>query len=55
MAAPAEAGKIQRLLLEETPIVFGYFFDYLSAARKGVTGVNPTAMSQIFLDRASNA
>lgn len=54
-AQKAEAGKIQRLLLEETPIVFGYFFDYLSAARKGVTGVNPTAMSQIFLDRASKA
>ncbi|MBL0373756.1 ABC transporter substrate-binding protein [Rhizobium sp. KVB221] len=51
----AEAGKIQRLLLEETPVIFGYFMDYLAAARKGVTGVHPTAMSQIFLDRAAKA
>lgn len=54
-AQKAEAGKIQRLLLEETPIIYGYFFDYLSATAQGVTGVNPTAMSQIFLDRASKA
>lgn len=54
-AQKADAGKIQRLLLEETPIIFGYFFDYLSATTKGVTGVNPTAMSQIFLDRAAKA
>jgi peptide/nickel transport system substrate-binding protein len=54
-AQKADAGKIQRLLLEETPIIYGYFFDYLSATAKGVTGVNPTAMSQIFLDRAAKA
>ncbi len=52
-AQRADAGKIQRLLLEETPVIFAYFFDYLSASVKGVTGVNPTAMSQIFLDRAA--
>ena len=49
------AGKIQRLLLEETPIIFGYFYDYLTATVKGVTGVHPTAMSQNYLDRASKA
>ncbi|MGB3646637.1 MAG: ABC transporter substrate-binding protein [Mesorhizobium sp.] len=54
-AQKADAGKIQRLLLEETPVIYGYFFDYLSATAKGVTGVNPTAMSQIFLDRAAKA
>lgn len=54
-AQKADAGKIQRLLLEETPIIIGYFFDYLSATAKGVDGVNPTAMSQIFLDRATKA
>ena len=47
------AGKIQRLLLEETPVIFGYFYDYLSATVKGVTGVHPTAISQNYLDRAS--
>ncbi len=54
-AQKADAGKIQRLLLEETPVIFAYFFDYLSVSVKGVTGVNPTAMSQIFLDRAAKA
>lgn len=50
-----DAGKIQKLLLDETPVVFAYFFDYLSATTKNVTGINPTAMSQMFLDRASKA
>ncbi|PZO82046.1 MAG: peptide ABC transporter substrate-binding protein [Mesorhizobium amorphae] len=54
-AQKADAGKIQNLLLEETPVIFAYFFDYLSATAKSVSGVNPTAMSQIFLDRASKA
>jgi peptide/nickel transport system substrate-binding protein len=49
------AGKIQRLLLDETPVVFGYFYDFLTATVKGVTGVQPTAMSQLYLDRASKA
>ncbi|WP_088343065.1 MULTISPECIES: ABC transporter substrate-binding protein [Rhodomicrobium] len=49
------AGKIQRLLLDETPVIFGYFFDFLTAAAKGVTGVQPTAMSQLYLDKASKA
>jgi peptide/nickel transport system substrate-binding protein len=48
-----EAGKIQKLLLEETPVIFGYFLDYLGATRKDVSGVNLTAMAQVFLDRAS--
>ena len=50
-----DAGKIQKLLLEETPIIIGYFFDYLSVSAKNVTGVHPTAMSQLFLDRAAKA
>jgi peptide/nickel transport system substrate-binding protein len=54
-AQKAEAGKIQKLLLEETPVIWGYFLDYLGATTKGVSGVNLTAMSQIFLDRASKA
>ncbi|RWJ02278.1 MAG: ABC transporter substrate-binding protein [Mesorhizobium sp.] len=46
------AGKIQRLLLEETPLMFGYFVDYLTATKKGVVGVQPTAMAQLFLEGA---
>ncbi|CDX33468.1 Extracellular solute-binding protein family 5 [Mesorhizobium sp. SOD10] len=52
-AQKATAGKIQKLLLEETPVIFGYFYDYLTATAKGVTGVQPTAMSQLFLEKAS--
>ena len=49
------AGKIQRLLLDETPIVFGYFYDYLTAIGPRVSGVEPTAMSQVFLRNAAVA
>ena len=49
------ASSIQSLLLEETPVMFGYFTSYLQAVRKGVTGAQPTAMSQLFLRGASIA
>ncbi|MBX5137681.1 ABC transporter substrate-binding protein [Rhizobium lentis] len=49
------AGNIQKLLLEETPIIFGYFVDWLMATAKGVTGVQPSAVGQLFLDKASKA
>ncbi|CAN7142610.1 ABC transporter substrate-binding protein [Mesorhizobium amorphae] len=54
-AQKAAAGKIQKLLLEETPIIFGYFQDYLTATEKGVTGVQPAATGQLFLAKASKA
>jgi peptide/nickel transport system substrate-binding protein len=47
------AGKIQNLLLDETPVLFVYFYDFLTATKKGATGVQPTAMSHLFLGRAS--
>ena len=47
------AGKIQRLLLDETPIIFGYFYDFLTAQKPGMSGVEPTAMSHLFLQQAS--
>lgn len=43
------AGKIETLLLDETPIIFAYFYDYLTATGKNVTGVGTTALSQLFL------
>jgi peptide/nickel transport system substrate-binding protein len=46
------AGQIERLLLDETPLVIAYFFDGLSATKKSVGGVITTAMGQIFLHGA---
>ena len=54
-AQKAAASKIQTLLLEETPVIFGYFYDHLIATAKGVTGAQPTAMSQLFLAGTSKA
>ncbi len=48
-----QAGKIERLLLDETPVIFSYFYDFLTVTGKSVTGVRPTAMSQLFLEGAS--
>ena len=47
------AGKIETLLLDETPIIFAYFYDYLTATAKNVTGVYPTAQGQFFLWNAT--
>ena len=49
----ATAGKIQNLLLDETPVLFVYFYDFLTATKKGATGVQPTAMSHLFLNQAA--
>ncbi len=49
------AGQIQRLLLDETPIIFAYFYNYLSATQKSVTGVYPTAQGQFFLWNAAKS
>jgi peptide/nickel transport system substrate-binding protein len=47
------AKQIELLLLDETPIIYPYFYNYLAATRKNVTGVYPTALSQFFLWNAS--
>ena len=46
----AAAGKIQTLLLDETPILFSYFYDFLTATKNGATGVEPTAMCHLFVN-----
>jgi peptide/nickel transport system substrate-binding protein len=46
------AAKIQTLLLQETPLVIPYFIDGLTATKSNVHGVNPTSISQIYLDKA---
>jgi peptide/nickel transport system substrate-binding protein len=48
----AVAGQIERMLLDETPVIFSYFYDFLTATRKNIEGVQPTAMAQLFLGRA---
>ena len=47
------AGQIETLLLDQTPIVFGYFYNYLTATAQGVTGVYPTAVGHLFLYNAA--
>jgi peptide/nickel transport system substrate-binding protein len=49
------AGQIETLLLNETPIIFGYFYNYLSATAKNVTGAYPTAIGHIFLNQAAKS
>jgi peptide/nickel transport system substrate-binding protein len=49
------AGQIETLLLEQTPIIFGYFYNYLAASAKNVTGIYPTAIGHIFLNKVTKA
>jgi len=49
------AGQIQTLLLNETPIIFGYFYNYLSATAKNVHGAYPTAIGHIFLNKVTKS
>jgi len=48
----AAAGQIQNLLLDETPVIFSYFYNFLTATAKGVSGVETTAMAHVFLAQA---
>jgi peptide/nickel transport system substrate-binding protein len=49
------AGQIETLLLSETPIIYGYFYNYLTATAKTVTGAYPTAIGHIFLYDATKS
>ena len=49
------AGQIQTLLLNETPIIYAYFYNYLSAWAKTVTGPYPTAIGHIFVYNATKS
>jgi peptide/nickel transport system substrate-binding protein len=46
------AGKIENLLLAETPIVFPYWIDGLTASTQQVNGLNPTSIAQLYLNAA---
>ena len=52
-AQKATASQIQRLLLDETPLLFTYFYDFLTVTQAAVTGIEPTAMGHLYLSRAS--
>jgi len=52
-AQRAAAGGIQRLLLDETPVITAYFYDWLSVTGKDITGIKPAAAGQIYLDQAA--
>jgi peptide/nickel transport system substrate-binding protein len=43
------AGQIETLLLQQTPIIFAYFYNYLTATAQNVSGVYPTAIGHLFL------
>ena len=47
------ASDIQKLLLDESPVLFTYFYDFLTATTKKVAGAQATAMGQLFLARTS--
>lgn len=49
------SGQIQQMLLDDTPVIFSYFYDFLTATKKGATGVQSTAMAHLFLGQASLA
>jgi peptide/nickel transport system substrate-binding protein len=49
------AGKIERLLLNETPFIIPYWIDNLTATTATVGGVNPTSIAQIYLNAAHKA
>lgn len=46
------AGQIEKLLLDQTPIIFPYFYYHMSANKTSVTGVEPTAMGHINMKAA---
>jgi peptide/nickel transport system substrate-binding protein len=46
------AGKIETLLLAETPIIYPYWIDGLTASTPNVGGLNPTSIAQLYLNTA---
>jgi peptide/nickel transport system substrate-binding protein len=46
------AGQIETLLLNETPVIYPYFCDLLTATAKNIIGVYPTGIGDLFLFNA---
>jgi peptide/nickel transport system substrate-binding protein len=49
------SGKIEQLLADETPLIIPYFADSLIVTRANLSGVRPTPMGQLYLERAQIA
>jgi peptide/nickel transport system substrate-binding protein len=49
------AGQIENLLLTQTPIIYAYFYNYLTATASSVSGVYPTAIGHLFLNNAGKS
>jgi peptide/nickel transport system substrate-binding protein len=47
------AGQIEQLLLDETPIIYSYFYDALIPTQKNLTGLYPTPTGQLFFWNAA--
>jgi peptide/nickel transport system substrate-binding protein len=48
----AASKKIQEMLLDEVPIVFGYFYFYLTATKPDKAGMAVSAMGQVDVSQA---
>jgi peptide/nickel transport system substrate-binding protein len=46
------AAQIETLLLDQTPIIYPYFYNFLTATASDVSGVYPTAIGHLFLYNA---
>ena len=51
----ASPGRSRRCCWTQTPIIFAYFYNYLTATAKNVTGVYPTAIGHLFLYNAAKS
>jgi peptide/nickel transport system substrate-binding protein len=49
------AKQLQELLLDETPIIIPYFYDFLTGVRKGIAGVETTGMGHVQLTLAGQS
>ncbi|HEX7390333.1 MAG TPA: ABC transporter substrate-binding protein, partial [Acidiphilium sp.] len=47
------SGKIETLLLDETPIIYAYFYNYLAASVPTMTGAQFTGLGQVYLQNAA--
>lgn len=47
------AGKIEALMLDETPLIYSYFYNIMGVSTSKVTGIVSNAQSQLFLNDAA--
>ncbi len=48
----AVSNQIETLLLDETPVMFLYFYDFLAATKKSLVGMGVTPVGHVLLDKA---